>query len=65
MLQKREEGFFDFLAIENDRGDFCGLAIMLLSGEFALLDYLAIAPESLLPAKCHGSHGLPCGADGG
>lgn len=46
MLQKREEGFFDFLAIENDRGGFCGLAIMLLSGEFALLDYLAIAPES-------------------
>lgn len=46
MLQKKEEGFFDFLAIENDGGDFCGLAIMLLSGEFALLDYLAIKPAS-------------------
>lgn len=46
MLQKREEGFYDILAAENDRGDFCGLAIILLSGKFALVDYLAIAPES-------------------
>lgn len=45
MLQKRQEGFFDILAIEDGEGEFCGLAIMLLSGELALLDYLAIAPE--------------------
>ena len=45
MLQKRQEGFFDILAIENGQGEFCGLAIMLLSGDLALLDYLAIAPK--------------------
>lgn len=45
MLKKREEGFFDILAIENEKEQFCGLAIMLLAGDLALLDYLAIAPE--------------------
>lgn len=43
MLQKRQEGFFDILAIEDGQGTFCGLVIMLLSGDFALLDYFAIA----------------------
>lgn len=45
ILKKRAEGFFDILAIEDEKGQFCGLAIMLLSGGLALLDYLAIAPE--------------------
>nr|WP_297864017.1 GNAT family N-acetyltransferase [uncultured Acetatifactor sp.] len=45
ILKKRAEGFFDILAIENEEGQFCGLAIMLLAGGLALLDYLAIAPE--------------------
>ena len=45
ILEKREEGFFDILAIEDERGQFCGLAIMLLACDLALLDYLAIAPE--------------------
>ncbi len=43
MLQKR--GLFEFLSIENEEGNFCGLAIMVLSGELVLLDYLAVKPE--------------------
>lgn len=45
IVKKREEGFFDILAIEDEQGNFCGLAIMMLSGGLALLDYLAIAPD--------------------
>ena len=45
IVKKREEGFFDILAIEDGQGRFCGLAIMMLSGGLALLDYLAIAPD--------------------
>lgn len=44
ILEKREEGFFDILDIEDEQGKFCGMAIMLLAGGLALLDYLAIAP---------------------
>lgn len=44
MREKQKEGFFDMLAIEDERGEFCGLAIMLLAGGWALLDYLAIDP---------------------
>lgn len=44
MIKKREEGFYDLLAIEEEEGKFCGLAIMLLAGGWALLDYLAIDP---------------------
>lgn len=46
MVKKREEGFFDLLMVEDGQGEFCGLAIMLLSGGFALLDYLAIVPRN-------------------
>ena len=49
MLQKQKEGVFDILAIEDEQGTFCGLAIMMLSGGRALLDYLAIEPD------CQGS----------
>ena len=45
MLQKQKEGVFDILAIEDEQGTFCGLAIMMLSGGRALLDYLAIEPD--------------------
>lgn len=45
ILEKRKEGFFDILAIEGENGEFLGLAIMLLSEEWALLDYLAIEPR--------------------
>lgn len=45
MMKRRQEGFFDILSIEDERGEFCGLAIMLLSGDLALLDYLAVSPH--------------------
>ena len=45
MLQKQKEGVFDILAIEDEQGAFCGLAIMMLSGGRALLHYLAIEPD--------------------
>lgn len=45
MLEKRKEGFFEILAIEDGQGEFCGLAIMMLAGGLALLDYLAIEPR--------------------
>ncbi len=44
IMKKRKKGLFDVLSIE-DGGQFCGLAIMMLSGGRALLDYLAIAPR--------------------
>lgn len=45
MRKKQKEGYFDMLAIEEEEGKFCGLAIMLLAGGWALLDYLAIDPS--------------------
>lgn len=45
IMKKRKKGFFDVLSIEDDEKHFCGLAIMMLSGGRALLDYLAIAPH--------------------
>ncbi len=44
IMKKRKKGLFDVLSIE-DGGQFCGLAIMMLSGGRALLDYLTIAPR--------------------
>ena len=46
IMKKRKKGFFDVLSIEDGKGRFCGLVIMMLSGGRALLDYLAIAPDS-------------------
>ena len=34
----------EFLSVETVAGEFAGLAIMILHGDLALLDYLAIAP---------------------
>ena len=44
MQKKCEEGSMEMLAIEED-GRFLGLAIMILHGEIALLDYLAVSPD--------------------
>lgn len=49
IMKKRKKGLFDVLSIEDGEGRFCGLAIMMLSGGRALLDYLAIEP------RCQGS----------
>ncbi len=45
IMKKRKKGLFDVLSIQDGKGHFCGLAIMMLSGGRALLDYLAIAPD--------------------
>ena len=44
MLEKCGEGV-EMVAIEDDCGDFLGLAIMLVCGNIALLDYFAIESE--------------------
>ncbi len=46
-LQKR--GLCEILVIEDDDGNFCGLAIMILAAGRALLDYFAVDP------RCQGS----------
>lgn len=45
ILQKRDEGCFEILEITDEADCFCGLAIMMLYRDLALLDYFAIAPE--------------------
>ena len=45
ILQKRGTGSFELLEIVDEEENFCGLAIMMLYKELALLDYFAIAPE--------------------
>lgn len=40
-----KKGNAEFLCIEDEDGRFLGLAMMMLYGELALLDYFAIAPE--------------------
>lgn len=45
MLEKCEEGSMEMLTIENDGGEFLGLAIFVFYEDMALLDYLAIADE--------------------
>ena len=49
ILAKRETGNFEILEITDDEGCFCGLAIMMLYQNLALLDYFAIA------ANCRGN----------
>lgn len=44
MLEGRKKGQFEILHIEEE-GRFCGLAIMMLYGNMALLDYFAIDPD--------------------
>lgn len=45
ILEKREEGVMEILAIEGDDGAFCGLAITILYKDLVLLDYFAVSPE--------------------
>lgn len=45
MKRLRKKGNMEFLCIEDGEGSFLGLAIMLLCGELALLDYFAVSPE--------------------
>lgn len=45
MVEKSEGGQVELLSIESDSGSFLGMAIMVLNGGLALLDYFAIAPE--------------------
>lgn len=45
MKKMRRDGNLEFLCVEEEDGDFQGLAIMILCGELALLDYFAIMPE--------------------
>lgn len=46
MLKKLEKkGNAEFLCIEDEEGGFEGLAIMMIWGDLALLDYFAISPE--------------------
>lgn len=45
MTEKQKEGLFEILAIEDEAGRFCGLAIMILAAGLAVLDYFAIDPR--------------------
>lgn len=45
MVAKQKEGLCEILAIEDETGNFCGLAIMILAAGLALLDYFAIEPR--------------------
>lgn len=45
MVEKQKEGLCEMLAIEDETGNFCGLAIMILAAGLALLDYFAIEPR--------------------
>lgn len=45
MRQKCREGVTEMLSIEDENGEFLGLAITMLDGDLVLLDYFAIAPE--------------------
>lgn len=42
MVKKAQEGKLEFVAIEEDNGEFIGLGISILYDKYALLDYFAI-----------------------
>lgn len=42
---KCREGVVEMLSVEDQNGMFLGLAIIMLDGDIALLDYFAISPE--------------------
>lgn len=44
ILETQDQGYADILAVTDREGRFCGLAIMILSGDLVLLDYLAVDP---------------------
>ena len=45
ILKKRDTGEMEIYAIVGDSGEFLGLAIFILEGRLALLDYLAIEED--------------------
>lgn len=45
ILEKREEGIVEVLAVEGEDKDFLGLAIAILYQDMVLLDYFAISPD--------------------
>lgn len=45
LLEKRDAGLMEVLAVEEEDGSFAGLAIVMLHRDIALFDYFAIAPQ--------------------
>lgn len=45
MLEKRDAGYVEMLAIENEHGGFLGLAVSVLWNDLLLLDYFAVMPQ--------------------
>ncbi len=56
LMAERIGSGVEMLGIENDYGEFLGLAVMLVHGNVALLDYFAVMPE--LRGKSVGSQSL-------
>lgn len=45
ILEKRQEGAVEILALETEDGEFRGLAISVLYKDMVLLDYFAVSPK--------------------
>lgn len=45
LLRLKKQGKAELLAAKNDAGEFCGLMIAAVDGDFVLLDYFAVQPE--------------------
>lgn len=45
IIRKRNEGKAEILAAVNGAGEFCGLMITAIDGEYVLLDYFAVEPD--------------------
>lgn len=45
LLQLKKSGKAELLAAKNEAGEFCGLMITAVDGDFVLLDYFAVDPE--------------------
>ncbi len=58
MVKKMEEGKLEFVAIEDDNGEFVGFGISILYDRYALLDYFAI--EESMRGMGYGRQALMC-----
>ena len=58
MVKKMEEGKLEFVAIEDDNGEFVGFGISILYDRYALLDYFAI--EESKRGNGYGRQALMC-----
>lgn len=45
LMQLKKSGKAELLAAKNDAGDFCGMMITAVDGDYVLLDYFAVEPE--------------------